>query len=211
MATRKTYDRIIDDLAADLAEKYPCWNVEGAKEIAQFLCREITRLRGDLINRYITVNSEIKADYMNDVDGLLDRHKVAAAFMVAFLEIVRFPPEIEENYKAISGKLAIYVGLSLMATMIRGGLKKLERKKENGEPLCESEYLGYKAIVDLLERHNGDFVLPDVICDEPAYRHTWALELHYARKKGLLFVLSLANELFCIETYNRQLTKSEMP
>ncbi|MDR2694417.1 MAG: hypothetical protein LBB74_09435 [Chitinispirillales bacterium] len=210
MATRETYDRVIDDLAADIVGKHTHWNVDGAKETAWFICRELERFRGKLIDRYIAVNNEIKSDYMNDVEGLLDRHKVAAAFMIAFLEIIEFPPEIENNHKAVNGKLSLYVGLSLMATMIRGGLKKLERKKESGEPFCGAEYQGYKDIVEFLERHDGDFVLPNVICDEPAYRHTWALELHYAREKGLLFALSIANELFCIETYNRQLAKVEI-
>jgi hypothetical protein len=58
-------------------------------------------------------------------------------------------------------------------------------------------------IIDYWNDNNNKINFPDVLCDSGKYVENWAVGLYYARQEGKLFVLSLANELFWIETYNR--------
>lgn len=68
-----------------------------------------------------------------------------------------------------------------------------------------SQHDGYRdpAMADYIEA-NG-FRFPNCRCDEGVYKHNWALGIHYDYKEGKLSILSLANALFMIEAYNRQI------
>jgi hypothetical protein len=56
---------------------------------------------------------------------------------------------------------------------------------------------------------NGGLRYPPCVCDKNSYLNTWMTELYCARKEDRLFVLSISNNLFMIETYNRQRAEIE--
>jgi len=113
---------------------------------------------------------------------LLDRHKCAASFMIAILNQL----DVEED-KLSKEHFAIFVGLSILRVAINeeGNIAK-----------------NYKLINYL---NDNGFSLPKCIRDEEPYLHTWALGIHYGRLSGKLSVLSIANSLYWLERYNRDL------
>ena len=153
------------------------------------LCRDLTKSKSRMFRNYSDVNTYAKASYMKRKnDLLLDRHKCAACFMVSVLN------ELDLNVKdyksdLIKEKIAILAGLGIMHFMI----------VRNNKNYKDSGFVSF-----LKER---DFEFPEPICDKNQYLKNWALELGHAYKEDRIFILSLSNELFLIEQYNRCLTK----
>jgi len=147
-----------------------------------------------MLRNYDGVKNYIKAHYMEDSTGLLDRHKCAASFMVATLNTLKLDNSSRLNKSLfLKEKIAIVAGLSVLRTFIVGD---------------NANYKNAGIITFLGE--NGGFVFPEVISDHKPYQRNWALELQCAHKEDKLFVLSLSNQLFCIERYNMQLLEIEI-
>jgi hypothetical protein len=135
--------------------------------------------------------------YMEDKSGDLDRHKSASALMVAVLRKLK-TESLEKNpaiSKLIREKIAIQIGMDTLMTMI---------KKEGGKKNAD--------IIKFWNNNNNTMYFPDVLCDSGKYAESWAIGLYYARQRhpqhgDKLFVPSLANELFLIESYNRLLLR----
>jgi len=149
---------------------------------------------------------------MEDKGGILDRHKSAAVFMISFLDRFDCPPDVEKNIgiNLLKERLAVIFGTIIMVTLLYGELEEWKRKDAAGQITDEGDKLKYeecKETVAYLSNHSNSFSFPAIICDTKKYPHNFALELHYAQKENRLFVLSLANELFGIERYNRQLAE----
>jgi hypothetical protein len=128
-------------------------------------------------------------------DVKLDRHKCTAAFMIAFLErweldidVVKKLDKSLSKSNLIREKLVIDIGIMIVVTMIK-------------DDDCDKN----RKIIDLLNKNDNMLKFPGVESDDNPYAKNWALELYYARLRRKLFVLSLSNELFCIEKYNRLL------
>jgi hypothetical protein len=107
--------------------------------------------------------------------------------MLAVMNGLQIKEHTKENI-LIREKLAIVFGLSVLSTFI-----KSDKKSE---------------LSDFLERNNS-FIFPPAICSDKSYEINWALNLHYAKEENKLFPLSLSNELFWLETYNRQLSETK--
>jgi len=210
MAREKSFDAIFHDLRVTIQDVAKTkWTVEGRESLAELICNYLTQNRERIEEEYTYINRRIKRKYMSTCDGLLDRHKCAAAFMMAFLEIIETPHKQGLFYKTLKERFAIFAGLSIMATMMREELLDMESKRFGGVFVDDAKYKECRDTIAYWKKNNGEFVFPNVICDSNPYHNNWALELHYAQQENRLFALSLANELFCIETHNRQLAKEE--
>jgi hypothetical protein len=217
MANEKTFDAIFNDLVVEIKSKSDnIWDGERGEEFSKFLCNKLLALRTDIEEEYTYRNKRIKREFMEDRNGLLDRHKCAAVFMISFLNRFELTPAEEESVKNIVGvnlikeRLAGVLGLSIIVTMISEELEDWKEKKASGQITTdedERKYEGCKETVDYLRSNHNNVTFPGVICDTKQYPYNWILELYYAKKENRLFVLSLANELFCIERYNRQLAE----
>jgi hypothetical protein len=179
MANGLTFKMIFDRLVEDI-------NREVAnKALAGRFCGKLAECKARICREYAAVNNYIKTRYMESPPTRLDRHKCTAAFMVAFLEnFTAAEHNLNREY------LAIYVGALVMKIFIRR----------------ECKNYGDLALLDLIAKNNG-FVFPPCRCDDGEFRHSWALGMYYDRQSGRLSALSLANTIFLIESYNRQLLK----
>jgi hypothetical protein len=182
MAKEITYERlfktITDAIRADEALR--------GKTDVDGLIRWVEHSKRFILGEYGTLKSIVKTLYMEKEDGLLDRHKCSACFTVAFARNLsnQLGWEKYENYRE---RLAIFAGLTVMATFIMG------------EPRNDKNAI----IQAILERHKK-LDLPDTLCDTAvSYYKTWALELRDAYKSGGFSVFSVANELFLLEQHNR--------
>jgi len=186
MATSETYSKLFDNIIESI-------NTSGV-ENADALCRLVQSSRASILNVYIKLNRLSKRLYMVDPNGLLDRHKCSACFIIAFvhgllIESSSFDIKVYENYRE---KLALLAGLSVLKTFIVGNSKD----PKNAE------------LANFLK--NRDFSYPGLLCDTPppSYEEIWLFEIHNSYKRGRLSVLQLAHELFLIECHNRFLAKN---
>jgi len=198
MAAAKSFNAIFDDIVTCIENSRSMFDLDGIEEFARVVCDALKKLKPEIEREYAYINHKTKREFMQDAGGLLDRHKCAAALMISVLEVFELGRDIEAKVNSIlktnllKEKLAIIVGSTILSTMIKD-----DRSEKNA------------GIIAFLDKNNNEFKYPDVICDSEPYAKTWALGLHYARMKNKLFVLSLSNELFLIETYNRMLSDME--
>jgi hypothetical protein len=152
---------------------------------ADGLCRYLERKKSFLFRAYDGARADVRFKYMQNPGGHLDRHKCAAAFMVAFLAVSK---DVDNNRLNID-HMAITIGLLILKIFIN---TRNERYRDSN-------------MVVFVEK-NG-FIYPKSICDEGAFKHNWALGIYYDRKENVLSALSLANALFLIESHNRILAE----
>jgi hypothetical protein len=187
MAEEIIYDRLLEDVIA--AINGAVQNKTDAAQLVNIVERSKNAIRGE----YLANNSLLKAKYMKDPNGRLDRHKCAACFMVAFMKkfIIERDNEKFEYYRE---KLAILAGLTVVGTFIKG------------RDSCDNT-----EIIAFLTRNNA-FEFPKLLCDKvSSYERNWAIELRSMYNQNQPFsVLSLSDKLFLIESYNRQLAKNDI-
>jgi len=166
---------------------------EGA--LSKPLCKVIASSKESILAEYDAVRKEAKADFMEDKNGLLDRHKCAAALIIAILKGLR-ADELEAHplvSRVIRERIAILSGLTLLANMIKG---------DDGNPQN-------KRILEYWNRNGKTIRYPETMNGSGKYTNNWAVELYFARQKDRLFILALAHELFLLEVYNRMLVDME--
>jgi len=183
MANKVTSEYIFSHLLENAERLIP-----DTERVSSF-CAHIKTRKEHICQCYFGINHTIKANYMEDVNGLLDRHKCAAAFMIAFM--TKADLEKIGLGKLALEHIAIQIGLIVLKLFI----------------CYENRNFKEAGILSFIEK-NG-FKPPPCICDHKPYFENWALGLHYARREDKLFPLSLSNELFCFEMYNRQLMEIE--
>jgi len=123
---------------------------------------------------------------MQNPDGFLDRHKCAAAFMVAFLNQTSI-----EDGNVYKENVAILIGLYILKIFIN------------------SPSDGYRDPAMAAYIETNGFCFPKCKHDNGPYLHNWALGIHYDYKENKTSVLSIANALFMVEMYNRQIAGLE--
>lgn len=146
----------------------------------------LKKKKAAMFRSYSAVRNSVKLNYMQNPKGLLDRHKCAAAFMIAFLSQTAL-----EDKNVNKEKTAILIGLYILKLFIN------------------SPNEGYSDPVMAAHIEVNGFRFPKCKCDEGVYLHNWALGIHYDHKDGNLSVLSLANALFMLEAYNRYIAGLE--
>jgi len=194
-----SFNAIFGDVISYLEGLKGATGVTGTADARQHICACIRDARDGMEKRYADINKYVKTNFMKSVEGktaLLDRHKCAATLMVAFLEQ---PIDIKTPIiPTMKERLAIRIGLSIMLTMILD---------MNGKDVEETK--SDTAFSIFLKDNKNAFNFPEVLSDDNPYEQNWELELYFARRENKLFILSLANELFCIEKYNRMIAGVE--
>jgi len=184
MADNGTFFAIFDtiikevDVAPSLNKKQRVLLTESLKKSAVRICE-----------KYATVRDSAKTNYMKrGLDARLDRHKCAAAFVIAFLERLDIK-DAALSKTLVREYLAIQAGLIVLGAFI-------------GED-------NDKSLAKFLDKNNG-FALPQIIHKtRQEYLYIWAMELRYLKNENKLSVLSLAHELFYLESYNKLCVKSK--
>jgi hypothetical protein len=194
-----SFSAIFRDIISYLEGLIGADGVNGTADARQHICTCIRNMRENMEKRYTEINNYIKTNFMKSVEGeivRLDRHKCAAALMIAFLEQ---PIDIKTPViPTMKERLAIRIGLSIMLTMIMD---------MNGKGIEETQKDAAFSV--FLKNNKNTFNFPKVLSDDNPYEQNWESELYFARKENKLFILSLANELFCIEKYNRMIAGVE--
>jgi len=183
MASRATFDIICGFIIDEIKRKE--LGLEG-----QALIGAVEKSKDNVFNNYSDILEYIKHNYMKNPDGLIDRHKCAAAYMIAFLNHLEIAEEMLKKEF-----FAIFAGLLILKLIIR----------EENKNFCDC------GIVNFINGNGDKFKFPDCIRDNGGpYEYNWALGIHYDRMGGRLSALSLANTLFFIERHNRTLAEIEM-
>ena len=177
------------------------WNKLISVEIANYRtiytnCIElIPNIKEEIWEKYVSLNTYCKNNYMKSPEGKIDRHKVAACYMIAIttLQPMKFIEKINGNKVplAINETLAITVGLSIVRAFAISSInKKNEIDNETKEKLVAKFEDGIKLPEGELVNHGE-------------YLDNYARELYYATSEGKMCILSLAHELYLLEVITR--------
>lgn len=127
-----------------------------------------------------TLYKYISGEFMKDSVVYLDRHKVAAIVIMAFVRVnaLGYGKRLENSMFWGNYKLAISVGLSYMLVMFNNELRK------NG---CKTTITKY--------------IMPEVFMDDIPYIDVFARNIYNSeiQKKSDSYVLDLADKLFLLE------------
>lgn len=148
--------------------------------------------KNDIWHSYQRLKSHCKNTYMADSEKRLDRHKVAACYMMAILEAnpLSFKMEPEDGILiTINEHLAITVGLSILNAFICANKQKNADDTVAG-PLKDENFNDTK-----------DLILPTT--PHGNYRDIFAVELYFTRTERNYNILSLSNTLFLLDEYNK--------
>jgi hypothetical protein len=176
MANELTFNFIFDSVIGAVERSAP------AQAHADLFVRLLKESKAAMCRNYNDIKNDVKSKCMKFKDKYLDRHKCAAAFMIAVMNNLK----IKEN-NLNKENVAITIGLIILQIIIRK-----ENKNYND---C--------GMMNFIEK-NG-FQYPKCIRDDEPYEENWALGMHYDRLSGRLSMLSLSNTLFWVERYNRML------
>ncbi len=155
----------------------------------------IPNVKEEIWEKYVSLNTYCKNNYMKSVEGKIDRHKVAACYMIAIamLRPMRFVEKIDnkEVSLAINETLAITVGLSLVRAFAIAAIKENKNiTKEVADMLVAKFEDGIKVPEGHLVNHG-------------AYLDNYANEIYFAASEGRIGILSLAHELYLLEVITR--------
>ena len=146
---------------------------------------------------YEKLNKHCRNVYMARGNTKLDRHKVAACYMIAILEadpfIITKSVESADTRIVATEHLAITVGLSLLKSFLVS--KYNEYDEEKPKEIWEKECAIF----------SNDFIFPsDSEIGHGVYRNNFAMELYFTRTEHSYNVLALSHTLYLLEMYNRQ-------
>lgn len=155
----------------------------------------IPNVKEEIWKKYVSLNVYCKNNYMKSPEGKIDRHKVAACYMIAIamLRPMRFVEKIDnkEVPLAINEMLAITVGLSLVRAFAIAAIKENDSiNKEDADILVAKFEDGIKVPEGNLVNHG-------------VYLENYANEIYFAASEGKISVLSLAHELYLLEVITR--------
>lgn len=169
--------------------------IQNYKEAYPNCILEAPNIADSIWEKYVELNSYCKRNYMKSQDGKLDRHKVAACYMIAIVMtkplILKKGIDTPNMRLAINESLAITVGLSLIRAFIISALNQnRDMAKEDAQALIKKYDTGIQ-IPDTTLVNHGD------------YLENFARELSFAYFEGKLNILSIAHELFLLEILTR--------
>lgn len=155
----------------------------------------IPNVKEEIWQKYVSLNTYCKTNYMLFSDKKIDRHKVAACYMIAIatLNPMKFVKKIDdiEVHLAINERLAITVGLSLVrAFAIADIIENEDISKEEADILVKKFENGIKLPNKYLVNHGN-------------YLDNFTNEIHFATAEGKICILSLAHELYLLEVLTR--------
>ena len=155
----------------------------------------IPNLKEEIWEEYVLLNAYCKNNYMKSSEGKIDRHKVAACYMIAIamLKPMKFIKKIDnkEVPLAINETLAITVGLSLVRAF---AIAAIQENKNTNKEAIEMLVAKFK---------NGIKVPQGDLVNHGSYIDNFANEIHFAASEGKMCILSLAHELYLLEVITR--------
>lgn len=177
------------------------WETVIKKEIENYQkcytgCIELVPCAEEAIwEKYIFLNRYCKLNYMASTEGKLDRHKVAACYMMAILIVspMRFSVKRDsaENALALNEGLALTVGLSLVRAF---AISAIEENK-NLDQMQKDEFIS--------KFESGIKIPEGELVNHGDYWTNFCSELYYELIEGKLSILSLAHELYLLEVITR--------
>lgn len=154
----------------------------------------IPDLKEEIWKKYVSLNAYCRHNYMISSVEKLDRHKVAACYMVAIatLKPMRFVKKIdgEDIPLAINETLAITVALSIVRAYAMAAIMQHTKDKAIQDTLAAKFDAGIKM-------PDGDLV------NHGDYLDNYANELNFAISEGKICILSIAHELYLLEVITR--------
>lgn len=155
----------------------------------------IPNVKEEIWEKYVSLNLYCKVNYMKHPEGRIDRHKVAACYMIAIalLRPMRFVRKIDNLTipLALNETLAITVGLSLVRAFAIAAIK-------------ESEFLDKEESIALVTKFEEGIKVPEgQLVNHGVYLQNFANEIYFAASEGKLCILSLAHELYLLEVITR--------
>lgn len=155
----------------------------------------IPNVKEEIWKKYVSLNSYCKTNYMKLPDEKIDRHKVAACYMmsIAIIRPMRFVEKIDnkEVSLAINETLAITVGLSLVRAFAIAAIR--EDKSMSKE----------EADVQAAKFEDGIKIPGEKLVNHGVYLDNYANELYFSASEGKICILSLAHELYLLEVITR--------
>ncbi len=191
-----------------MSERYPdrssyekIWNEVIHREISNYQstyvnCIElIPNVKEEIWEKYVSLNTYCKTNYMKSPEGKIDRHKVAACYMIAIatLRPMRFVKKINDKEVplAINEMLSITVGLSIVRAFAIASI----RNKDSIDKITAD---------NLALKFEKGIRIPDAnLVNHGEYLNNFANEIHFAVSEGKMCILSLAHELYLLEVITR--------
>lgn len=150
----------------------------------------IPNWKEEIWDKYVQLNRYCKDNYMQEAMGKIDRHKVAACYIIAIASVkpMRFIKK-HEKYIAVNESLAITVGLSMLRAFF---LAMVDEKKSGEERKI------------LISKFDKGIKVPDnSLVNHGQYLDNFASELYFAISEGNINILSVAHELYLLEVITR--------
>ena len=143
----------MEEMHPDKESYVKIWDTVIQKEIRNYqriygnYIQIIPNVEEEIWNKYVSLNNYCKNNYMKSFDGKIDRHKVAACYMIAIATIrpMRIVKKIDGDTipLAINEMLAITVGLSLVRAFAISVIKQKEKENKIEEDKA-TEILNYE-------------------------------------------------------------------
>lgn len=164
------------------------------------LTQRIPFAQNAIWERYVEYNTYCKTNYMKNPHERIDRHKVAACYMLAIASVspIRFDIssyELSDKHSIANELLAITVGLSILRAFILNEIDESEETEETKRLLKKKVSLGIKTPDERYVRHG-------------IYEVNYANELYYSLHEGNYNILSIAHELFLLELFTLYVDES---
>lgn len=195
MLDRESYEQIWEKLIKEEMDNY--------QKDYSGLIRIEANAKDGIWEAYSALNRYCRLSYMSSPDKKLDRHKVAACYMIAIVQSkpMRFLGEYKssEILVAVNEMLAITVGFSIVCAFAVSAAK-------NNKSLTEEEK---NNICDCFE--SGLWIPTNKYVNHGEYYQNFANELRLECADGRLGVLSLAHELFLLEVLTRNRKNLDCP
>ncbi len=176
-------------------EKVICKELDNYQSLYVNCIELIPNVKEEIWEKYVALNAYCKINYMKSPEGKIDRHKVAACYMIAIAMIrpMRFVKKIDnrEVPLAINEILAITVGLSLVRAFAIAAIRENKNiSTEDADGLVAKFDDGIKVPEGHLVNHGN-------------YLDNYANEIYFATSEGKICILSLAHELYLLEVITR--------
>lgn len=157
-----------------------------------------TDMQNSIKKEYDSLYKHCQNTYMDENVKTLDRHKVAACYMLAIIQAKLFKayPSSEKGIVIIKEQLAISVGLSILRSYL------ISKYDSNGEIKPREVFHTDCAVF------KKGFIMPDEKdVNHGSYRNNFAMELYFTGIEGNYNILALSNTLYLLEMYNRHIWK----
>lgn len=182
---RESYEKIWDKLINKEIGNY--------KKIYTECIQLIPNAKEEIWEKYRLLNHYCKVNYMKSPDGKIDRHKVAACYLIAISSVkpMRFVKNIQNEDKSIyfvlNERLSITVALSLIRAFAIAAIYDNEKIGEEDKDKIVSRF------------KEGIFIPKEELVNHGEYINNFASEIHFAIEEGNISILSIAHELYLLE------------